>query len=151
MPINTLDLASPHLFGFSVEGKLTADDVKSILPELEKAIKLANKKLRLLVQLTDMENAKLKSELEVFSFLKHHVGEIELIAIVGAHSWSKVMCEALSSSIFVLADSHYFKSNELEGALEWLRTAAHPSHIPVRKVIDSPDGLFTKYASADFM
>lgn len=150
MPISIINQANTHIFGFSVVGKLTSEDVQSIIPHLEAAIKPAKNKLRLFVQVTDMENAGLKSEWDVFSFLKQHVTDLELIAIVGAHGWEKTMSEVLSSSIFVLADTRYFEKDESEGAMQWLRTAAHPSHIPERRVIDSSQGLFTKYGSTNF-
>jgi hypothetical protein len=151
MPINILNQPNTHIFEFSVEGKLTAEDVQGIIPPFEEAIKLAKNKLRLLVQVTDMDNADLKSEWETLSFLKQHVTDIELIAIVGAHAWEKIMSEVLASSIFVQAETRYFKADELDGATQWLLTAEHPSHIPERRVIDSPDGLFTKYSSPNFM
>jgi DNA topoisomerase VI subunit B len=151
MPFNIIDQANTHIFGFSVSGKLTSEDVQSITTHLEAAIKLAKKKLRLFVQATEMENAELKSQWEIFSFLKHHVMDLELIAIVGAHGWEKTMSEVLSSSIFVLADTRYFEKDEAEGAMQWLRTAEHPSHIPERRVIDSSKGLFTKHGSPNFM
>jgi len=150
MPISIHNQISNRIFGFSVEGKLNADEFQSIVPQIEEAIKLAKKKLRLLVQVTDMDDAHLKSEWEAFSFLQHHVTDIELIAIVGAHGWTKIMSEVLSSSMFVQADTRYFKAEELEDATKWLQTAAHPSHIPERRVMDSPDGLFTKYGSPNY-
>ena len=87
----------------------------------------------------------------VFIEIQKHVKDIEYIAIVGAHSWTKFMSEILADSIFVEAVTHYFKPEELEDAWFWLGNASHPKHIPVRRVINSDKGLFTKYSSPDYI
>ncbi|MFH1837472.1 MAG: STAS/SEC14 domain-containing protein, partial [Candidatus Omnitrophota bacterium] len=82
-----------NVFGFEITGKLTSEEIEEFLPEIEKAIEEANKKLRLLVDVTKMHGANIKSEWEIFEFLKKHIKDVQLIAIVGAHSWTKVMSE----------------------------------------------------------
>ena len=151
MSIKTLDPGQKNLFGFEVTGKLTPKEVQEFLPNMEKAVLEANKKLRLLINVTEMQGANIKSEWEVFEFLKKHMRDIELIAIVGAHSWAKVMSEILAESVFVEAETRYFKPNEKDDAFTWLVNAAHPKHIPVRRVIDSDKGLLTKYSSPDYI
>ncbi len=98
-----------------------------------------------------MQGANIKSEWELFKFLKKHIKDIEYIAIVGAHSWTKGMSEILADSIFIEAETRYFEANEARDAWIWLNTAAHPKHIPVRRVISSDKGLFTKYGSPDYI
>ena len=151
MSINALDPGQKNIFGFEVTGKLTPEELQEFLPNLEKAVLEANKKLRLLINVTEMQGANIKSEWEVFEFLKKHMRDIELIAIVGAHSWTKVMSEILAESVFVEAETRYFKPAETDDAWTWLVTAAHPQHIPVRRVIDDDRGLFTKYSSPDYI
>lgn len=140
-----------NVFGFEVTGKLTVEDIEGFLPSMEEAVAGAKKKLRLLIDVTEMEGAKMKSEWEIFEFLKKHVKDIEYIAIVGSHSWTKVMSEILADSIFVEAQTHYFKSEEIDDAWSWLGNAIHPKHIPIRRVINSDKGLFTKYSSPDYI
>ena len=140
-----------NVFGFQVIGKLTVGDIENFLPRMEDAVIKAKRKLRLLIEVTEMEGAKIKSEWEIFEFLKKHMTDIEYIAIVGAHSWTKVMSEILADSIFVEAQTHYFKPDEIDDAWFWLGNASHPKHIPVRRVINSDKGLFTKYSSPDYI
>lgn len=151
MPIDKIERGGGNVFGFEVKGKLTSEELQTFLPNIENAINHSKKKLRLLINVTEMEGANTKSEWEIFEFLKKHMEDIELIAIVGAHSWSKVMSEILTGSIFVEAETLYFKSNELEAAWSWLFNAAHSGNVPVRRVINSNKGLFTKYSSPDYI
>lgn len=140
-----------NVFGFEITGKLTAGDIDKFLPEIERAVKEANKKLRLLVDVTKMEGANIKSEWEIFEFLKKHIKDIQLIAIIGAHSWTKIMSEILVESVFVEAPTVYFKSEEIEQAWKWLTTAPRPLHVRVVRYVDSDKGLFTKYSSPDYI
>ena len=151
MAINVLDRSGGRFFGFEVIGKLTPEELQAFLPTMEDAVRLSKKEVRLLIDVTKMEKADAKAEWEVFEFLRKHMEDIEYIAIVGAHSWTKVMGEILTGSVFVEAETRYFKSSELEGAWTWLFDAAHPSDIPVRRVINSDKGLFTKYSSPDYI
>ena len=151
MGIEKYEPTHANILGFAVEGKLTTKDIQGFLPEMEEAVRRAEKKLRLLIDVNEMHGANIKSEWDLFEFLKHHMEDIEYIAIVGAHSWTKVMSEILAESVFVVAETRYFKAEEIDDAWTWLRTASHPKHIPVRRVIDSNKGLFTKYSSPDYI
>jgi len=151
MGIQALDRRQKNVFGFEVTGKLTPEELQEFLPTMETAILEAKKKLRLLINVTKMRGANIKSEWEIFEFLKKHIQDIELIAIVGSHSWSKVMSLIFGESVFTETDTRYFKSDEIDHVWTWLLTAAHPQHIPVRKVIYSNKGLFTKYSSPDYI
>lgn len=139
------------VFGFEIIGKLKKDEVETFLPEMEKAVKDNYKNLRLLIDVTKMEGADIKSEWEIFEFLKEHIKDIQLIAIVGAHSWTKIMSEILVESIFVEAPALYFRAEEIEQAWKWLTTAQPPRHVKVARYIHSEKGLFTKYGSPDYI
>jgi len=151
MTIKAYNPGPKIMFGFEVTGKLTPKEVQEFLPQMEEAVKAAGKKLRLLINVTEMTGANIKAEWEIFEFLKKHMQDIEYIAIVGAHSWTKVMSEILAESVFTEAMTLYFKPGEIDHAWNWLETAAHPKHIPVRRVIRSDKGLFTKYGSPDYI
>lgn len=151
MGISLLDRGGNNIFGFEVTGKLTTQELQEFLPHMEAAMSMAKKKLRLLIDVTKMQGAEIKSEWEAFELLKKHFGQIEYIAIVGAHSWTKVMSEILAGSIFVDAETHYFKPEEIEYAWNWIFNAAHPENIPVRRVINSSKGLFTGHGSPDYI
>jgi len=151
MSINKLSISHGAVFGFEITGKLSANDFEAFLPEIEKAIAASKKPLRMLLKTDEMHGADVKSEWEAFSFLRKHVADLELIAIVGVHPWEKTMSEILASTIFVEAETRYFSSDEFEDAHKWLQTAAHPKHIPVRKVISSDKGIFTKYSSPNYI
>ena len=93
-------------FGMGITGKLTVSEIEEFLPEMETAVAESKNKLRLLIDVQEMDSANMKSEWEIFEFLKHHVKDIEYIAIVGAHSWTKVMSEILADSVFIMAETN---------------------------------------------
>jgi len=151
MTIKKYEPTHANVLGFAIEGKLTTEDIRDLLPEMDEDVRRAHKKLRLLIDINEMHGANIKAEWELFEVLKHHMKDIEYIAIVGAHSWTKVMSEILADSVFIMAETRYFKTEEIDDAWTWLNTAAHPKHIPVRKVISNDKGLFTKYGSPDYI
>ncbi|MFC1548820.1 STAS/SEC14 domain-containing protein [Candidatus Omnitrophota bacterium] len=151
MGIQKIHHEHTSVFGMEIAGKLTTEEIEEFLPEMEKAVEEAKGKLRLLVDVTKMEGANIKSEWEIFEFLKKHIKDIQLIAIVGAHSWTKVMSEILAESVFVEAPTLYFKPEEIEHAWKWLTTAPPPKHAQVRRYVESDKGLFTKYSSPDYI
>lgn len=151
MGVRKLDHEHTTIFGFAITGKLTTQEIEGFLPEMEQAIARSKKKLRLLIDVSDMHGANIKSEWDIFEFLKKHFKDIEYIAIVGSHSWTKVMSAILVESIFVEVETRYFKSDEIDSAWEWLIKSVHPLHIPVRRVIYNDSGLFTKYGSPGYI
>ena len=151
MGVRKLDCEHTTIFGFAITGKLTTQEIEGFLPEMEQAIARSKKKLRLLIDVSDMHGADIKSEWDIFEFLKKHFKDIEYIAIVGSHSWTKVMSAILVESIFVEVETRYFKSDEIEYAWEWLIKSVHPLHVPVRRVIYNDSGLFTKYGSPGYI
>lgn len=151
MAIQKLHHDKTSVFGFEVTGKLTPEEVEEFLPQLEEGVAASNKKFRLLIDVTKMKGANLKSEWEIFEFMKEHLKDIEFVAIVGAHSWTKVMSEIFAESIFDQAETLYFKPDQIEMAWEWLTKASEPRRAPVQKYLHSDKGLFTKYGSPDYI
>ena len=70
MGIQRIHHENTSVFGFEITGKLTAQEIEDFLPELEREVEGAKGKLRLLVDVTKMEGANIKSEWEIFEFLK---------------------------------------------------------------------------------
>ena len=151
MPIQKIDQNFPNIFGIEVDGKVSGAEVDAFVPQVAEAVKQGSNKLRLLIDVTKMHGANVKAEWEMFDFLKHHIDDVEFIAVVGAHSWVKFMSEIFSESIFNKAETLYFESKDIEHAWEWLQKAMHPKNQPVRRFIDSDKGLFTKYSSPDYI
>jgi len=121
MGIRILDHEHTTIFGFAITGKLTTEEIEGFLPKMEQAVARSKKKLRLLIDVSDMHGADIRSEWDIFEFLKKYINkDIEYIAIVGSHSWTKVMSAILVESIFVEVETRYFKSDEIEHAWEWL-------------------------------
>ena len=150
MSIEKLKTHHSNVLGLKINGRLHAEELEAFLPELDMAIK-ENRKIRLLLDVDKMLGSDLKSEWDVFKFLEKHMENLELIAIVGAHSWTKIMSEVLASSIFVNAETRYFKTGEIDHAWFWVDNAVHPDNVPVRRAYNEEDGLFTKYGSPNYV
>jgi hypothetical protein len=151
MGIKVFNQRQRNVFGFEVVGKLTPEELHEFSPNIEAAVVEAKEKIRLLIDVTKMDGANIKGEWKIFKFFKKHMEDIEYIAIVGAHSWTKTMSDILAESIFVEAETRYFKSDEIDGAWTWLTNAAHPKHIRIRKVAKSDSTGFTQYSSPDYI
>ena len=139
------------MIGFEIIEKLTTDEIENFLPSLENAIKDANGKLRLLINVTRMTGSNIKSEWEIFEFLRKHIEGIQIIAIVGAHSWEKVMSEIIAESIFTETPTLYFNPENIENAWAFLMKAPPPKYVHVRKYIESNKGLFTEHGSPNYI
>ncbi|MDP8264629.1 MAG: STAS/SEC14 domain-containing protein [Candidatus Aceula lacicola] len=151
MSIKRIHHENTNVFGFEIIEKLTTNEIDNFLPSMEKAIEDSNGKLRLLINVTKMKNADIKSEWETFEFLRKHVHDIQIIAIVGAHSWEKVMSEIISESIFAETPTLYFKPEDIENAWGFLMKAPPPKYVHVSKYVESNKGLFTKHGSPHYI
>ncbi|MDD4202593.1 MAG: STAS/SEC14 domain-containing protein [Candidatus Omnitrophica bacterium] len=151
MPIKKIEQNYPNVFGMDFEGKVSPQEIDEFLPQLEAAINKADHKLRLLVDVCKVKGMHIRADWEMFEFLKHHVHDIEFIAIVGAHSLDKLMSEIFSESVFNEAETLYFEEKDIEHAWQWIQKASHPKNQPVRRYVDSDKGLFTKYSSPNYM
>lgn len=151
MGIQRIRHENTNVFGFKVIDKLSTEDIEDFLPEIENAIRDTNGKIRLLIDLTQMHGADIKSEWDIFEFLRTHVHDIQLIAIVGAHSWEKIMSEIVSGSIFVEAPTLYFTAENIENAWQFLMKAPPPQHVRLQKYVQSNKGLFTSHGSPNYI
>jgi len=151
MGIQRIRHENTNVFGIEIAGKLAAKEIEEFLPEMESAVKDMDGRLRLLLDVTKMQGVNIKSEWEIFEFLRKHIKDIQLIGIVGAHSWAKVMSEILAESIFVEAPTLYFKPEEIEEAWVFLTKAPPPQYVRVRRYVKSDKGLFTKHSSPDYI
>lgn len=151
MGIKRLRHENTNVFGIELEGKVHTNEIEAFAPEIEAAVQETRGRLRLLVDITKMHGADIKSEWDIFEFLREHIKDIQLIAIVGAHSWEKIMSEIVTGSVFVEAPTLYFQPEQIEEAWQFLMKAPTPKYFPARKYIDSDKGLFTKYTSPDYI
>jgi len=100
-----------------VTGKLTSEDYKHFVPELERLIK-THGKLRLLFEMHEFHGWDAGALWEDVKFDLKHFKDISRLAIVGETKWEHGM--AVFCRPFTTARIRYFDQNQLEEARQWL-------------------------------
>jgi hypothetical protein len=133
--IQRLKKSEATAFGFKVVGKVTAEDVKEFLPQIEFFIAEHKKRpIGMLVDLSDLQGTVWKARWEEIRFLQKYAQHIARVAVVGADRWEKVQAVILAGTVLVPADTRYFHSSEIQHAWVWVRTTKHAGVVPVRQI-----------------
>jgi hypothetical protein len=98
-------------------GKLTRDDYKCFLPEVERLIR-THHRVRILCRMHDFHGWTLGALWEDIKFDVRHFADIERLAIVGERRWQHGM--AVFCEPFTKAEVRYFDDIEFARATEWI-------------------------------
>jgi hypothetical protein len=103
---------------YNVYGVVTIDDVKEIHEDL-RCLFDRHKKLKLLVNIEDLQGMEPSAVLEDLKFTLHYLNDFSAMAIVGNKKWQ----EALADFSDVLLDYkiRFFPSGKINSAIEWLQ------------------------------
>ncbi|HID45452.1 MAG TPA: hypothetical protein EYP34_06830 [Chromatiaceae bacterium] len=107
-----------NIFAVRVTGKLTDEDYRQFLPELEKLIEDCGP-ISLMLELENFQGWEPKAAWEDFRFGKEHDKDFARIAIVGRKSWQKWM--AAMGDAFTQTKVRFFYRDALQEAWDWLR------------------------------
>ena len=119
MNIAVQEYAGTGFVEIDLSGKLTAEDYKSYIPEIEKLIQ-QHGRLRLLVRMHDFHGWTAGALCQDLKFDAKHFRHIERIAFVGDQKWEEGMSKFCKA--FTTAEVRFFEPDRIEGAREWLRT-----------------------------
>ena len=111
------ELAKGRVLRVSVSGSLTAEDYRPFVSEAEGLIGVWGK-LRLLIELHDINGFSLGAMWEDLKFDLKHFGEIEKLAVVGEKQWHIWMTEICKP--FVAGEVRFFSRSHGEEARVWL-------------------------------
>ena len=100
-----------------MSGKLTKEDYKHFVPEVERLI-TSHGKIRILCQMHDFHGWRLAALWEYIKFDAKHFGHIERVAFVGERRWQHGM--AAFCKPFTKAKVRYFDEHQSEEAQEWI-------------------------------
>ena len=132
-------------FGFKVEGRLSAEDLKAFEPQLDFFIRERKKRpIGILADLTEMKGADWKARWEDLRFLQKHTDQIARMAVVGADRWEEIMAILTAGAAVLQSETRYFQASEMGKAWEWARSAKHAEDTPVR-IISPASGIFKGY------
>lgn len=113
-----LDGSSGKVIGFRASGKLTNEDYKGFMPELEKVIEACGK-VRMLWELVDFTGWDLGGVWEDFKFGMKHCSQVERLAMVGDKKWEEWMAKL--SAPFMKGEVKYFDRSRIQEAWDWVR------------------------------
>jgi hypothetical protein len=107
--IERLKEAGGSGFGFKAIGEVTAADVKSIEPQIEREIGQSRKHpIGILVDLTTVKDVEWKARWEEMRFLSKYGGRIARVAVIGARKWEELMGDIAGATVLMQADIRYF-------------------------------------------
>ena len=98
-------------------GKLVKEDYSSFAAEFERRTR-ANKKLRVLFDITGFEGWAPDCFWEEIKFDVQHYSDISRLAVVGDAKWQQVLVAALKP--FAFAATRYYQRSEFDRARQWL-------------------------------
>jgi SpoIIAA-like len=136
--IERLKEAGGSGFGFKAIGEVTADDVKSIEPQIEREIAQSHKRpIGIVIDLTSLKDVEWKARWEELRFLSKYGGRIARVAVIGARKWEELMGEIVGATVLMQADIRYFQPSEAIHAWHWVKTAKFAEDVPVRQMLPS--------------
>lgn len=101
-----------------VSGKLTAEDYKRLMPEVDQFIGQVGK-VRLLFEMHDFHGWNAGAMWNDMRFALHHFHDIERLAMVGEKRWQKGMSEVCRP--FTAAEIRFFNHDQMDQARTWLQ------------------------------
>jgi hypothetical protein len=112
-----LSESSEKVLGFKVRGKLTDEDYKAFVPQIEKIIQDLGR-ISLLLELDDFHGWDLGAAWDDFKFGMKHLKDFKRVAIVGDKKWEEWMAKLAKP--FMRAEVKYFGGSQLHDAWIWL-------------------------------
>lgn len=117
MPVTLHEEADGKILEVALSGKLTKEDYKHFVPEVERLVK-QHGQLRILVRMHDFRGWELGALWEDIKFDLKHFRDIERLALVGERKWEAGM--AVFCKPFTTATIRYFDQSKAEDASEWI-------------------------------
>ena len=117
--IEKLKQSSGKVVGVKLVDKITDQDFKSFIPEVEKLI-AEHGNIRLLVIVDYPERFEPKATWDDLVFWVKDAKYIERLAIVGQKDWEKWL--ALLEKPFLKTEVKYYNTSRLQDAWSWLRS-----------------------------
>jgi hypothetical protein len=114
-----LEESSGRVIGFRLSGKLTDDDYKGFLPQLEEAIE-EHGQIRLLWVLEDFHGWEPKAAWDDYKYGMKYKDDMERLAMVGENRWEEWMTK-LAKPFMRGVEIKYYDHSQIQEAWGWLR------------------------------
>jgi hypothetical protein len=130
--------------GFKVTGKITAEDIQSVIQQIDHAIAAHKKPIGLLIDLTEMEGATWAARWAEMRFLQHHSDHIARLAVISNDGWEVISEMILVATAALQAETLYFLAPEIIHAWHWVKMNKLDESIHLRTMYPGK-GLFKNY------
>ena len=117
MPVDYHADSETDLVTIKISGKLTTEDYKRFIPELETFIQ-EHGGINVLFQMVDFHGWEFGAMWEDLKFDMKHFSDMKRLAIVGEKKWHEWMAKVCV--LFTKAEIQYFPSEQLADAKTWL-------------------------------
>jgi hypothetical protein len=114
----TIELDEKKFIVLRASGRLTQADYEAAVPEIENALTLRGKPLRLMVRLEDFRGWHLRALWDELRFDARHHDDLGRIAVVGDARWQEWGTKL--SKPFFGCERRYFDWDEMDRAKAWL-------------------------------
>jgi hypothetical protein len=113
-----LDLSEGNVLGIRLQGRVTEEDYREFLPEMETIIE-EHGSIRLLLELKGIQGISPGALWEDLKFDVKHFRDYERLALVGDEQWEKSV--ATLSKPFVEGEVEFFPPEKLREAWVWIK------------------------------
>jgi hypothetical protein len=107
-----------NVVGYRTTGRITKDDYKSLVPEVEALVEQEGN-IRLLLDMEQFEGEEVKAWGADLKFGLEFRKKIEKLAIVGNKRWEKWLTAVADP--FYAQEAEYFTTDDRDAAWSWLR------------------------------
>ena len=117
--LEKLSESSGPVVGYKTVGKVTAEDYKQLVPEIEALSDKYVDGIYVLIDLQEFSGEEAKAWGPDLKFGREFHNKIARMAIVGDKRWEKWLTSLVDS--FYAKEGKYFHSDEIDQAWAWLR------------------------------
>jgi len=115
--IRRMDIETPGVLAYDVEGTITTEDVKRVHTEIEETLKRAGS-LRLMIDVREMGGVEPRAVIEDLKLTPEYLRDVDRYAIVGNqrwHEWFSGVTDRLARG-----EARFFGDGELGQAKAWI-------------------------------
>ena len=116
--ITAIDFQDDNIVGFQMTGKITQDDIKPWAEKLDRKSDTLGK-LRVYVEVEDMDAVTAKAALADLKFDVTHLGDFDKAAFVSDDTWTKI--STFLADLVPSINAKQFSLDEKEEARQWIK------------------------------
>lgn len=117
--IHLIPTGAHHVVGLRIEGKVTADDLETVVAELEGRLK-AHDQVRVYAEIDELSGMTFEAFIKDLKYSVRHFRDVEREAVVTGSVWIERLVD-LGGALFPSIETRHFTPERKEEALRWVR------------------------------